>query len=78
MLLSLPVSVRHAVGVGRVEPITTAVPVFPENVLSAIEPSRSVYCSISRPEAAFDDMFSQLAIVFSEILNVNELIPVGA
>ena len=77
-MLSLPVSVKQAVGAVKVEPINATVPVLSDSVLSVIEPAKIVYCSISRPEAAFDDMFSQLLIVFPEIFNVKELMPVGA
>ena len=78
MLLLLPVRVRQVVGVGKVEPINTATPVLPDSVLSATEPIRFVYCSISRPGAALEDRFSQLLIVLPETFNIREAIPVGA
>lgn len=55
--LLLPLRVRQAEGVGRVDPMKTVVPVLSENVLSVTKHSRFVYCSISRPEAAFEDRF---------------------
>ena len=62
----------------RPEPITTAMPVLSVSVLFVTDPIRSVYCSISRPEEAFDERFSQLLMVFPEIFIVKESMPVGA
>ncbi len=74
----MPVRVRQAVGLVRVEPMVTAIPVLPDNVLLVTEPARLVNCSISRPEAAFDAKFWQLEIVLPETFNVKESIPLGA
>ena len=74
----MPVTFKTVVGVVRVELMKTAVPVLPDNVLLVTEPVRLVYCSISRPGAAFEDMFWQLLIVFPDTFNVKESMPVGA
>lgn len=78
MLLELPVRVKQAVGLARVEPIATARPVLPESVLLAIVAARVVYCSMSKPEEALEDKFSQLLMILSEISNVNAVMPVEA
>ena len=67
MLLLLPVKVRQAVGLVKVEPITTATPVLSDNVLFVTEPERLVNCSKSRPDAALDAKFWQLVMVLPAI-----------
>ena len=77
-MLLLPVRVRQVVGFDRAEPMATDTPAFPDSVLLVTDAARFAYCSISSPEAAFDDRLRQLLMVLLEILAARELMPVGA